>query len=243
MPLPIPKYVQIPVIQTPTVHYKWDDWNVEEVDLPLDEELQKRLQSISQRAVVAFTIATAHWIVYRFGRLSDDPSPGQHLEAAWAQVVHFHYSVHEDINPNEWSGPVRGPLGTAIRRVKFAIQQAEACGDPPWRAGRAWKLAQHVISDPVPYRTWCDQIMTRLQKLYPLNSEEKLGEVVPREALDPDLDFQIEQTELLVNRFLRGLNYRANPFLNSPQQMIEQGFKGTPYVFNIEEDRKARFEW
>jgi hypothetical protein len=85
--------------------------------------------------------------------------------------------------------------------------------------------------------------MTRLQNLYPLNSEEKLGEVVPQEALDPTLDFQIEQTEPFVNRFLRSLDYRTNPFLNSPEQMLDRGFKGTPYVFNIEEDRKARFEW
>jgi len=47
----------------------------------------------------------------------------------------------------------------------------------------------------------------------------------------------------LINRFLAGLNYKSNPFLSSPEDMLAGGFEGKPYVFNSEQDRKARFEW
>lgn len=239
----IPKYIQIPNIQDNTIRFKWDDWNVKQADFPIEDILYDRLQNLAQRATVAFTIATAEWIIHRFGGLSDDPLPLEYLEAAWAQVVHFRYSYHRDIRKEEWTGPVRGPIGIAIRRVIFAIQQAEEDGDPPWRAGRISKLAEHVISDPTPYKEWRESIMKRLETLYPLDPDETLGEVVPREALDPDFDFNIEQTESLINKFLAGLDYNTNPFLNSPEKMLELGFEGTPYVFDIEADRKARFEW
>src|SRR5438477_5021893 len=119
MPLTVPKYVQVPGIQDTTIRYTWDDWNVEQADMPLDDQLQERLQSLSQRATVAFTIGTAEWIIYRFGRLAHDPSPRRYLEAAWAQVVDFCYSLHEDVKMDEWIGPIRGPIGIAIRRVRF----------------------------------------------------------------------------------------------------------------------------
>jgi hypothetical protein len=226
-----------------SIRYRWDDWNVEAVDMPLDEGLYERLSAISQRAVVAFTVGTAEWIVHRFGALSHDRFPHQRVEAAWAQVVHFRYSFEQDVNLQDWNGPVRGPIGIAIRRVVYAIQQAEEGFDPSWRACRAAKLAEHVMPTSTPYHQWRERIMERLEQLYPLKPEDKLGEVVPREALDPDYDFRLEQTEVLINQFLSSLDYRSNPFLNSPATMIKQGFTGTPYVFDIEQDRKARFEW
>jgi hypothetical protein len=243
MTLAIPPYLQVPGIQDRRVHYAWDDWNVEAVDMPLEPVLQDVLQRLSQRAIVAFTIATAEWIVHRFGTLSDDPVPSQVIEAAWAQVVNFRYSTHSDIARAEWRGPVRGPLGTAIRRVRFAVQQAENCGEPAWRAGRASRLAEHVLPDPAPFVLWRERTLERLQTTSPADSEEKLGEVVPREALDPDAAVAVEQTEMLINRFLASLDYRTNPFLASPDEMLQRGFEGTPYRFDIAEDRRNRYEW
>ncbi len=243
MALPVPSYVQIRGIQDPAIRFRWDDWDIEAFDLPLDDALQARLSRISQRAIVAFTIGTAEWIMYRFANLCDDPSPRQYLEAAWAQVVDFTYSVHSDIQSDKWTGPIRGPIGTAIRRVKFAIQQAEVCGDPAWRAGRASNLAEHVLPNAEPFRAWRERVLERLTKLYQLNPAERLGEVVPWQALDPDHHFKIEETEALIRQFLAGLDWRRNTFLNSPQKMLKRGFKGIPYTFDIEKERKDRFDW
>jgi hypothetical protein len=243
MTLPVQHYLQTSGIQDPVIRYKWDDWNVEEVDMPLEAALRKRLDRISQRAVTAFTIGTAEWIVHRFAIFSADQIPALRLEAAWAEVVDFLYSTNTDIRLEDWAGPIRGPIGIALRRVIFALQQASQDGDPAWRAGRAAKLAEHVISDPSPYLNWRERILERFEKSYPLDPDETLGEVVPREALDPDVEFDVSQTEIMINRFLNSLDYRSNPFLNAPEEMLKAGFKGTPYAFDIDEDRKARFEW
>jgi hypothetical protein len=243
MALPLPEYIRTSGIQDVTIRFRWDDWNVEDVDMPLDEALQEQLHGISYRAVMAFTILTAEWIVHRFGRLLDDPFPGHHLEAAWAQVVDFRYAPERDIILSEWAGPIRGPVGIAVRRAIFAVQQAESCGEPAWRAGRAVKLAEHVIADTSPYHRWREGVIERMIRLYPWNPDDRLGEVVPREALDLGNDFKIELTEPLVNRFLGGLDWTKNPFLNPPSVILGQGFLGEPYRFRIDEDRKARFEW
>lgn len=243
MALPIPQYIQIADIQDINIKYLWDDWDVEATDMPLDKVLQKRFGAISQRAVATFTIGTAEWVVYRFGTLSNDPVPNQCLEAAWAQIVDFCYSFYEDIRQDQWNGPIRGPIGIALRRVGFAIQQAELGHDPAWRAGRISNLAEHIITNPTPYKDWRERVLTRLEKLYPIDSNETLGEVIPREALDPDFDFKVEETDSLINQFLSQLNHDQNPFLNSPQKMLSLGFKGIPYTFNIKDERKNRLEW
>jgi hypothetical protein len=97
-----------------------------------------------------------------------------------------------------------------------------------------------VLSTPEPYLVWYDRVLNRLQTLYPRDPHEPLGEVVPREALDPAYDFRIEDTEALINQYLIGLDYTRNPFLNNPERMIEEGFPGTPYTFDIQTDRAMR---
>jgi hypothetical protein len=246
MVLHVFKCIQTTDIQDNTIRYKWDDWNVEQAEEPIDEDFYKRLEGISQRANIAFTIGTAEWIIYRFGSVSNDSLPIQYLEAAWAQIVHWRYagySWNDFTKKAEWSGPVRGPLDIAMTRVMFAIQQAEADENPELRAAWITNLAQYLMANPTPYRRWCEWVMERLESLYRRDPEEKLGEVVPREALDPDFDLKVEKTESLINRFLGTLDYNTNPFLSSPEKMLEQGYEGRPYIFDIEKDRKARFEW
>ncbi|MBS1213703.1 MAG: hypothetical protein H6R26_2320 [Proteobacteria bacterium] len=246
MGLSVPHYIRSTDIQDTVIRYEWDNWDPEGPGHRMDEEFCKRLENLSQRAAFAYAIATAEWIVYRYGRLSDDPLPWQYLEAAWAQVIDIRYaalSVEGDANINDWAGPIRRPIWRAILYAEYAGFEAHDDALPSDPAARNVGLAQYIITDPTPFRRWSEQILERLETHYPMNPEEHLGEVVPREALDPDFNLRIEQTESLINKFLAGLDYRANPFLNLPERMLRQGFEGTPYVFSIEEDRRHRFEW
>jgi hypothetical protein len=241
-----PDYIRAANIQDPIVRFKWDDWDMRVLELPVDDVLAARLLRISQRADVAFALATAEWIAHRFSQFSDDLTARQYLEAAWAQVAHWRYrslNWDGDVNPRDWSGPVRMPVWRAMSLTEFSITEAEQDGAPSRGAVLIAGLAQHVMADSKPYLDWRDRVMERLETLYALDPEDTMGEVVPREALDPDFDFNPAQTELLVNRFLAGLDRRANIFLNTPEKMLEQGFKGTPYAFDIDRDRKARYQW
>ncbi len=52
---------------------------------------------------------------------------------------------------------------------------------------------------------------------------------MPREALDPDFDFKPEMAPALFGAFLKRLDYKANPFLRTPEEMRKLFFEGVPY--------------
>ncbi|HEY7209434.1 MAG TPA: hypothetical protein VH477_04110, partial [Bryobacteraceae bacterium] len=130
--------------------------------------------------------------------------------------------------------------------LEIAIQQwAWERNDAARPAGLLSALTNYVMPRPEPYERWTKRILARLEGLYPRDPRDQLGDVVPREALDPDVDFRVEDTERLINRFLAGLDYRSSPFLSSPGGMLEpddagESFNGTPYVFDMVADRQSR---
>ena len=80
--------------------------------------------------------------------------------------------------------------------------------------------------------------MERLGKFYvaPDPLQDLFGEaesrmVVPPQAFDPDVDFDINQAPELADQFLRSVDYRHNPLLFKPEQIIKNGFEGIPYRY------------
>jgi hypothetical protein len=56
------------------------------------------------------------------------------------------------------------------------------------------------------------------------------GELVPRELFDPSFEYNPELSLRLIGQFLLPLeNDEDNPFLATPEEMLEDGFVGTPY--------------
>ena len=241
--LATPSYLTGANLQDPSIRYKWDDWNEEQADRPIDKKFQARLKGLSQRAIIAFTVGSAEWIVHRYATLTDVKMPALYLEMAWANIVDFNYCAmtwqdYEDAD--EWVGPIKRPVAIAMDRVDNAFQAVIGDKRPDIRAARITNLAVYVMTDPAPYVAWRERTMARLEALYPLDPNDRLGEVVPREALDPDYPFDVNQTEQLVNQFLASLNPKANAFLNPADEMVAQGYTGRPYRFDIEADRVAR---
>jgi len=251
--LSIPTYLQAAHIQDNSLRYDWDDWSKVPAAASSDEPVAARLRGISQRAVLAFGCGTAEWLVYRFARLCDDPAPWNFLEAAWAMIVEVRYCGYgsavqwQDYAREQWVGPVKRPIKNTLVRLEsaFHLLAWEGHTDPTEYTAKISALTSYVMTDPAPFRRWSGKVLDRFEHLYPRNPEDLLGDVVPREAVDPEFDFRVEETEALVNRFLRTLNYRSNIFLSPPEGMLEhfegdEDFKGTPYVFDMEMDRQAR---
>ena len=243
MVLSIPHYIQSANIQNNVLRYKWDDWDLHQYYTNIDDDdLGDRIEHLSYRANTALTIACAEWVVHRYDMVSDDEEPDQYLEAAWAAVVDVAYLFLWEPPDEQWLGPIRGPLSVAMLIVKEAIMSAEL-EEYKMPALYITSLAKHVLPDATAFLDWRSRTVDRLEKFYIEDPEETRGEVVPREAMDPDFLFNVNQTEGLINRFLFRLDYKVNPFLNSPEDMMELHFEGTPYKFDIELDRKNRYEW
>lgn len=258
MPLEIPKYIIDADIQDNNIQYKWDDWNQEHAEQFVDEDLADRLSRVAPRAILALMCGSAEWIVHRFAHMVDDPAPSDYLEAAWATVIDTKYSGHGSITWQDyrehWTGPVKGPISRALLRLEVGVQQLHwQREDPIFRAKPLISLVSYVIPKPEIYKKWYNQVTYRLESLYPRIPGDEFGDVVPRQALDIDQNFNPQSTEELVNTFLSRLNPEKNRFLSPPKDILDVTWEGpveeappdfiqTPYRFNLEADRLVRNE-
>jgi hypothetical protein len=243
MTLPEPSHIRAARIADQALRYEWDDWQLQAIFNRADESFRERMGRVSYRAALAFTIATGEWIVRRYDTVSADVEPLLHMEAMWAGVVDSRYVKYWEPEDEDWLGPIRGPLRLAIIFSLEAMVDLDACGDVGLSADRAVNVALRVLLDPGPYLAWRERVVERLESLYPFDPRDPMGDVVPREALDSDVDFRPEMTEELVNRYLRRLTPEANRFLASPAEMLERDFGGTPYTFDLAQDRIDRNEF
>ena len=240
MTLPVPGYIAAANVAEPAPRYEWDDWNLPQIFDGDDDGFKRRLERLSYRAILGFTIATGEWIVQRFARLSSDPVPELHLEAMWAGMIDSRYVRYWEPPDSQWLGPIRGALRLAIVFSLEAMVDLDACGEVALSGDRAARVALRVLPDPRPFESWRDRIVARLEQLYPHEKRDPVGDVVPREALDPAVDFRPEQAEALVRRYLAGLDPARNQFLATPEEMRVRRFRGTPYQFDVAEDRMLR---
>jgi hypothetical protein len=212
------------------------------VDAPPDE-LLARLSALSLRANIAFANGVCEWIIHRFDGLSKDSVPHDQIEAAWAGVIDSAYAVYWEPPQEDWPGPIRRPLFLAMVFMLEAKIDAYQYADPARSGHRAVMIAERVLTDPMPFRAWREQALARLERFYPLDEEDALGDVIPRQALDPDFAFRPEMTEELIQQFLSGLDPAQNTRLLAGEEMLEAGFRGVPYRFDIEQDRITRNDY
>lgn len=67
------------------------------------------------------------------------------------------------------------------------------------------------------------------EDLFGEREEERRGPLVSREVLDPNYSYKPELARDLLSSYLCNIDYEKNPFLFSPSDLIQDGFKGTPY--------------
>lgn len=236
MPLLIPQYIERAKVDDVNVRFEWDDWNVHKADRPSDPIIVATTGKLWDRANIAFTVACAEWVVYRFRTLYDDMLPLDYIEALWAWNVDWRYSIHFQPIDQEWLGPVLGPIELAILIANDAFEnsaeQSSTAVDPSWMGN----LAQHVLHDKDPFLNWRAAILPRLEMYYEkpeegelLDGDQEPGPFVPREAFDPEFGFHPRMTDELIAKFIAQLDYTVNPFLRPPQEMRKLGFEGEPY--------------
>ncbi len=230
MTLPVPTYLERAKVQDRSLRFTWDDQQYERAYTPLDKVERARLERLSQRAILAFAVSCAEWIFHRFRPVSSPPFLDDYVEAMWAAVVDARYAnYYLEPRGDEWQGPDRKPIAVTLMLLADTTTRVENDDHPDIGALSLANLAAHVMPDPTPFQEWKERVMARLERRFPLNPRDTRGEPVPREALDPDFDFQPEMAPALIGAFLKRLDYEANPFLRTPEEMRRFFFEGVPY--------------
>ncbi len=240
MTLRTPSYVPSRIFEEPSIRYAWDDWDVSPFYLSIDEELMAEWANLAEPAICGLTIAISEWVFFRQRRFESDPTPMQCLEAAWCANIDRRYSEGLEVSREKWLGPVRGPLRVAMNLLHSTLYEAYGGADKPVEGPSLMSnLTEHVCGITDEFREWRTQCIARLQEYYvappPLTDlfDEQLARiVVPREVFDLQRSFHPDEAPLLVDQFLRGIDFRSNPFLLTPEAMLQEGFEGIPYRLN-----------
>lgn len=243
MPLPTPPYILRAKVSDDLLRYTWDDWKLVEIFDSPNDAFYKRMQKVSLRASAAFTAACGEWIVHRYDLVSRDPVPAEQLEAAWASFIDTRYAVYWEPPDDDWLGPIRGALSLAIIFTLQARGDLFELLDVAESAFHASNVAEHALPDAQPFVDWREHVADRLERYYPFNEDDPMGDVVPREAFDPEIGFDPDMGPGFVQLYLSNLKPAENRFLREPGEMMKLGFRGAPYLYDQEADRKARQDY
>ncbi|MEW5702959.1 MAG: hypothetical protein AB1792_12120 [Candidatus Zixiibacteriota bacterium] len=212
MALSPPRYIPIAILQKAPVTHSWDDWDPYPLVGTQREETMDRLARLSDRAIIAFAIGCAEWVVFRLGNLSTDPTPLDFLEAAWAFEMDKEIESLPESEDKDWQGPIRGPLDLSLMTILNTYYTTEE-GTAEIEGAFAELVALHVQHDTSYFEAWRKRALQRLSDHYPRKKSDTWGPPVPREVLDPAVKISPELAQEYVQRFLDGLDFEKNPFL------------------------------
>jgi hypothetical protein len=229
MILEMPSYIA-PALPGEPLDFKWG--RAEEDEMLLDQpRLMHRLNAISYRGVLSFSVGVIEWIVWRLSQHFPNDSPLQTTQAAWAGTIDWRYLKSLDVPEweEEWETRVGGPLAFAFQRLTDIFIEARRVRPVSQHAAPLSEVPIKLLTQPEPYKEWRRFAIQRLTEVYPMKDNDRLGPPVPREALDPSVGYRPEMAQEFLALFLSKCDPAANPFLASPEEMIRNGFEGVPY--------------
>jgi hypothetical protein len=230
MGLSIPKYIEEEKEIGAPLIYEWDDESHRAYWAREVPALENKVGKISARSCVVFSAGIGEWVAWRLSKHSNDRSLLDCTEAVYASAVDWSY-FNPPTNPLKWrKGSVYGPMDVARYLLIKIIRRASGDEDIADLAVCLSNLVEHLLPDSrKPFRKWRDQVLIRLRKFEPLDLNEPDGNPVSRGVLDPDLEFKPEMSAKLLAMYLKGLDYKKNPYLSPPEKMMKAGFEGIPY--------------
>jgi len=212
MTLKPPSYIPVEIISKAPIDYEWDAWDPYAPLGKQDEDTMDRLALLSYRAIIAYSIGCAEWVVYRLSRFFDDQTPYAFLEACWAFEMDKGFEAPSPLKAADWQGPVLGAVDLALVSILNTYYATDE-GAPEVEAALGELIALHVLKDTEPFIVWRERILERLLQLYRCPVEDSWGRSVPREALDPNVQIDGADQDRLVKAFLNSLDFKENRFL------------------------------
>ena len=212
-----------------TVHYNRDN-----------PQLAKRLSALAPSAILGTGLGIAEWVYWRFNKPNLDRTPILFIEASWAFAVDPAYTkIWDETSEKRPHDAIGGPM-FALKDLVSSLLHAErarrrspktSSGGPARQATYLAFLARHVLPKARPFDDWLKNVVVRLADAHPKPQADAFGKPVPRQALDPSFAYSADKAPALFDQFLRSLDWRANPYLRSPDEMVAEGFSGEPYRY------------
>lgn len=191
-----PPYIPIENLSKIDIYEDWDSdnpyGNLGEV---VDETIE-RLSILSNRAILAYSIGCAYWVVYRYSSKEDINILLKYIEACFPCLFALSDRIPNELIQDEWTGPVRGPLQFSV----FLIADTWYSGEfdvPAEQGAYSEKLVFYAIpreyNERALFLAWRKVILTRLERNYKRDVDNPDGMGVPLDILDPTVELEPNQ--------------------------------------------------
>lgn len=255
MTIPIPPYIKAADIVDAPLDFIWKGplshiGPVETVNKMFDLIASKTTCGMLTQAAGIIS-----WGAWRLKKEADVKILLQMIEASFAFQVHPYYVDPDGADTYE---PEDEPAAQSAADQLQVLLWEGIDADKYWQnyyqpidsAFHAAYLVRHIMpkNKKKVYSNWLEGMLERIRRIAPkpdedpIEDEEQLspsekeayyarhwGVALPPEVLDLSFDYQHGDREKRIDHFLRQLDWKANPFLRSPDQMLQLGFSGTPY--------------
>lgn len=229
------------------LNYKWNVATSEFYYVDANNsKVYEAIAKLNYKATYGIIAALCEWIYWRVSRHIDTPIPlaMMSLEAQWASIIDKRYSFVWNYTGDYISEPANGPIW-AMLKIIYNPRISYFMGDSEFMdVDNLVMLARHIAPDKSSFDEWFIKTLKKGEKLFPFDISLKgqaetydcsVESVIPREFFfEFDYDYEKENNALLINQFLSSLDYNNNKLLNSPEKMIELGFRGTPYEYYVD---------
>ncbi|MGD9853094.1 MAG: hypothetical protein AB7T38_17745 [Nitrospirales bacterium] len=240
-----PSYILSQKIFEAPIKYKWNNEFALRFYAAKDQNvrLYEAIDLSNFKAKMALGIAITEWIIWRFKNYLDLEDADMRIEAAWSGVIDPIYVKTLEINLSPEihdSELVKGPYEIGLKILRH-INARYTKGDiylAEYVVNQSM-LARHIMPDKEIFSDWLTDTVKKTSTVFPRETEydEETGiydatheKPVPREFFDPSFVYTEETAQRVLKDFLQTLNPKENPYLNSPEEMKKQGFKGKPYT-------------
>ncbi|MBC2215137.1 hypothetical protein HCA87_06085 [Listeria welshimeri] len=252
--LKIPDILNNPSFYDAELDYKWSskmviDWE----EKIFNEKLFNLFLKLNHKASIGMAAALAEWIYWRLHKKDNIDTLLQHIETLWVDLIDKRYvkKWQYDFIPTE-RDKIHGVKTIAIESLERSNRNylngrynisAELDGQA--------MLARYICPDKKLFDSWLESCIRKLIPLFPVEYDrsskskpEKNGkpyydssheQPIPREFFfSPDFEFTSKNTQEALDNFLINLSYKDNDLLNTPETILAEGFKGTPYRYTGE---------
>jgi hypothetical protein len=230
-----PDYTAREAINSPVLGYEWD-MKISRAIMVANPDRNARLDAalslLSVDARMATVGAVGQWVVWRYQGIVDISDALLRIEAVFAQAVDPRYAnVTQPDEPFPTDNQdAYGPLKAARMILAYASEAfAKSRGVASFVISMIL-LARHVLPDKRPMEKWLQQVLKRAAALYP-QSGPPPGRPPPSPrlfALDAVLSDDTLRDGLA--EFLASLDPGANRYLRPGDELLQLGFRGTPYA-------------
>lgn len=204
---------------------------------PLPDEhlrLARGFVGLNLRAAFAVLVAQLEWVCVRFDGLGDTRDLNQRLEAGYAGVIHPFYAQLPApttlVAPDDAVGGALRCAGRLLARGHhdYSHQDVEVKQSAFCMA----LLLRHVLPDDHGFEQWLTRVLQAACAAYPELGEHPMRQrPIPRSFFSDLQALEGASLRASLQAQLDSLRFQDNPYLLTPQAMLDMGYPGQPYQY------------